>query len=420
MNLATEALYEVQATFPEKPPDLIPLPTCHAYLLHKGVHQTSQELHVLRTGICQPELQDYLCERNNWSMETLNTVDWTAYARAIKKLDWSKRVYAIKFSHRWLPTAVRLARYKDVTVGNGCHLCGQPETDNHVFQCPQRNQWKTKFLAALRCHLEKWRTAADIRSLIIHNLSEWLHNNTDMRASPQDAIGWACFFRGYIATDLTKAQSRFYQMQELDRKKFNGTLWAQRLIEFTWTHTQAVWKSRSQQVHDRDDSQRIARDHQEALNRTRAMYAVREDLLADDRALLDVPLSERLQQRPASLIDWANNTYGVIQHCMKEAKETALTGCRDLRNYFQRKQPNNNRRRRSASTRNTATQTTNKKPRSFRMTTVTEFFKRRQSNASSVDPVLPTQRKPPDPVPKNRAQTTTRTQHHSRTHHNQF
>ncbi len=84
-ELATEALLEVQAEFPQAPPGLLPLPTCGAYLLHKGVHQTSHEIRTLCTAICGPELQEYLCRWNEWTEETFSLIDWTAYAQAIQK-----------------------------------------------------------------------------------------------------------------------------------------------------------------------------------------------------------------------------------------------------------------------------------------------------------------------------------------------
>ena len=137
----------------------------------------------------------------------MSTVNWTACAQAIEKLDWSKWVHVIKFSHQWLATAVRLARHKDVTLGNGLPSLWPTTDGQSCVSMPQSNQWKTKFHEAMQCHLDKWQTAADILSPIIPNSSWWLHNNIDKWAGPQDAVDQACFFQGHVATDPTQAQS---------------------------------------------------------------------------------------------------------------------------------------------------------------------------------------------------------------------
>ena len=81
------------------------------------------------------------------------------------------------------------------------------------------------------------------------------------------------------------------------------------------------------------------------MNKTRAMYASKAELMAADRDLLELPLDDRLRMPPDSLIAWVQSTYDIVRQCILEAQDAAAAGCNDIRTYFARKSATNRIRR---------------------------------------------------------------------------
>jgi hypothetical protein len=60
-----------------------PLPTWRGYLRDRnGRYIPSREIRTLRTALSENELRDYLQRRNDWSNETYNSINWSAYSSA--------------------------------------------------------------------------------------------------------------------------------------------------------------------------------------------------------------------------------------------------------------------------------------------------------------------------------------------------
>ena len=197
---------------------------------------------------------------------------------------------------------------------NKCKLCEREEDNNHVFQCPKRGTWRAEFIDKLRRHLNGHRTAADIQTAIVRNMTAWLN----MAAEPamnscQNRIGWGGFFRGFIAVEFSEGQEHLYRYQELPSKKFSGALWAQRLIEFMWQESQMLWKERCKEVHEEAGHRQSARELQEARVKIRSMYANKGQLLAADRDLLPGRVEEQLAQEPHQIVQFVRTTYDIFQ-----------------------------------------------------------------------------------------------------------
>ena len=263
-ELATLALNEAHESSRGQAPNMIPLPNCGAYLIHNGQYQTSKEEQLLQFAIHEKEMDDYLRERNEWTQDTVEGIDWTAHHRALKRVDWNKKVFILKLSHRWLPTGTKMLTWKKQSHDE-CKLCKTSEIYDHLFLCPQRGIWRAEFLDKLRKHLDGFRTAADIRTTIMKNVKGWLNGDTKpMEHSVQDGIGWRGFIRGYISVEFSEMQERFYRDQHLCVRDFSGVLWSQRLIEFLWREAHCLWKARNKQVHDEDGHKQSARELEEA------------------------------------------------------------------------------------------------------------------------------------------------------------
>jgi hypothetical protein len=106
---ATAALDKLRAA--RKTTAFYPLPACRGYLRDRnGRHITSREIRTLRNALPEKELQDYLQRRNDWSDETYDSINWSAYSSASAGLSDNARTFVVKFTHNWLPIGVRERR----------------------------------------------------------------------------------------------------------------------------------------------------------------------------------------------------------------------------------------------------------------------------------------------------------------------
>ena len=243
------------------------------------------------------------------------------------------RVFVTKLLFRWLPVGTRLFRQKEWT-SNHCHLCGLPETVDHLYQCPKRTKWQSDSATALNNLLCQECTSPSLRKTIVKNVTAWLgQDNTPNHVE----IGWDVLMRGYIPCAWATAQEQYYRANGFDPKTKSGIGWSVKLSSFLWARIHTLWKQRCSDIHDRDQKARLSREHQEAIAKTRAIYSRRNDMLASDRVLLDASLQDRLQMPPRSLAAWVKTTWQVVKISIAEQFELNKRGCQDIRSFFIRR-----------------------------------------------------------------------------------
>ena len=79
----------------------------------------------------------------------MESIDWVAHHRALKRVDWNKKVFILKLSHRWLPAGAKMLTWKK-QCHDECKLSKHSETNDYLFQCPQRGIWRADFLDKLK------------------------------------------------------------------------------------------------------------------------------------------------------------------------------------------------------------------------------------------------------------------------------
>ena len=216
---ATAALIKVQnqRTYP---PKMLHLPACPIYLLAQGREQTSHKRNTLRTDIGRDQMEKYIMKRNKWSFSDLKTVAWHPYEQAMNRLTDRERVFIVRLSHRWLAVGKKQAQMG--AENDKCVLCSLTEDTDHLFQCPQRNKWRTEFLTALKAELTILDTAAETRNTIVNSVGQWM-NMQPVNESPQDVLGWGAFINGYISTHWVEQQDSFYNERgRHDYRRHNG------------------------------------------------------------------------------------------------------------------------------------------------------------------------------------------------------
>ena len=199
-RLATEALMAQLGD--DQPATCLPLPGCNSFLIHHSQCTMSKYKQTLHNAIPEKDFKECMKGRFKWDQETLESVNWEAFRRATNKLKPEMRAFVTKLIVRWLPVGARMHRQREWT-SNECHLCGLPETVEHLYQCPQRETWQAEFVKALDNLLCQECTDPCLRADIIQGTTEWLNEEeptTDL------AIGWDAFLRGYVVITHWKTQ----------------------------------------------------------------------------------------------------------------------------------------------------------------------------------------------------------------------
>ena len=204
---------------------------------------------------------------------------------------------------------------------------------DHLSQRPQRQMWRDEFTTALRKFLVQECTDPSLRDNIVQELKTWLQGEEH---STHLEIGWAAFHRGYIVSEWVTEQEQYYRAHGHNAKTKTGIGWAAKLSTYIWARMHTLWKKRCSDIHNKDETARMSREHSEAIIRTRAIYSQKDDLLHSDRDLLDVPLEDRLRMPARNLIAWVKSTTAVIAISIADRKAEIKRGSRDIRSYFTR------------------------------------------------------------------------------------
>ena len=327
-QLATAAL--VTQLGSDKPAAYLPLPGCNAFLIHRSTYITSRLKQTLQNEIPEKEFRQCVRGRFKWDQDAFDSVDWTAFSQAYRKLTPDMKVFVTKLLFRWLPVGTRMQRQKEWS-SNQCYLCSLPETVEHLHQCPQRRTWQTEFTTALDKFLCQECTEPSLRADIVQGVTAWLTQD-DLPFELE--TGWDTVLRGYVVHRWTTEQERYYRAHGFDAKKKTGIGWAVKLTTFFWFRTHNLWKQRCNDIHDRDQKEKLSREHQEAITKTRAIYSRRNDMLHSDQVLLDMSLEDRLRRPARSLMAWVRSTMPVVKISVREKSELMRQGCRDIRDFF--------------------------------------------------------------------------------------
>ena len=119
-------------------------------------HESDRKVHITGVGNHQitdkqivKKLAEYYCSRFNWNTRLCQKIDWaifsSAYKNRIKKNFW----WANKFHLQKLPPGERMQKRGGCEDERCCSCGASLETDDHLFQCPSRPQFKRRLLATI-------------------------------------------------------------------------------------------------------------------------------------------------------------------------------------------------------------------------------------------------------------------------------
>lgn len=80
-------------------------------------------------------LRAYLCERNEWTEEAYDSIDWLAMWKAMESKMHDFHVRIVKLQHDWLNVGLQRAKIRPST-SDACPCCGAAgERTLHLLTC---------------------------------------------------------------------------------------------------------------------------------------------------------------------------------------------------------------------------------------------------------------------------------------------
>ena len=281
----------------------------------------------------------YYQEKHGWSEKTLYSIDWDAYKGARNQYKYNDIAFTTKLCCRWLATCYHKHKLNPLE-SDKCIACDEVETQDHLFRCRSRSKWRDDFITGLDKMLDKYQTETSVRIAIITGLKDWLHYRPNSCSwDPQKDIRWEQFFTGFISAEWGYKQQEHYD--QIRERKLTSVTWGMKLIQCMWQHAKKAWKLRNDLVHGKEDpnSDAAKRFRADLEIKVRNLYSYSDKLYEGDRDLLSMPLEERLQAKTSVLDKWYEDTYQIMQICIRDYVNRTKEGTHDIRRFFKLKPP---------------------------------------------------------------------------------
>ena len=108
--------------------------------------------------------------RNNWTLQTFQSINWDVPGKALETLEHSAQIFIVKFAHEHLPTRRHMHRIKRAETDK-CPACLHiVETDWHILSCPRRSLWRNELLKTLGDTLVTNHTQLDLALILIQGI----------------------------------------------------------------------------------------------------------------------------------------------------------------------------------------------------------------------------------------------------------
>ena len=340
-HLATAALQEQDFDEDE---NFYPLPHMPMYLKLEGRFVCSRERNLLRDAIPRVNVANYFKDRYDWPDNVFEQVDWTAFEAARKRTP-STNTFTTKLVTGWLATNAKLAQWEKMPAT--CPFCGHhSETNDHLFQCPQRNQWRAEFKDKLSTFLVSQQTKPELTTCILRGVDRAFdpkanqHRQVHQHDGQQD-IGWHRLMRGFVSAHFSRVQEGYLvAINNNGRRKWTANEWQIRLIRFIWTEMQSLWKARSDIVHRRTELHASLQDRIRAEARVTVLYQQQSSVGYLDQDIFGMPLVERLRTSTTrDLFAWAANMEPAIRMAQRNHTTRSQANTQDIRTFFQRLTP---------------------------------------------------------------------------------
>ena len=297
-------------------PKAVPNPHCNAYIQVGGESLTGQIRKRLFDAAARPRMKEYLLKRYSWDELTFQSIDWTATNAAIRSLTNPEHKFVTKFCFQQLPIGTRLQQ-RSPHVPASCPACDEPREDDwHWIACPSRAEWRATQAKLFRSKLTSLKTEPGLKFIALQAFKSLLDTGScdftgaafsdeeSILVSSQTAIGWRHFLYGRCSVEWARIQDRHIKSEQLNQTYYNGPAWTNKVIQYLWDAIRALWTVRNNDLHGTTFSEGEATKRARLHPLIRNLYDHIDELDPIDRAMLRMPLEDRLKQPVSVLVTW--------------------------------------------------------------------------------------------------------------------
>ena len=300
-----------------------------------------------------PPMIKYLKEKNDWSDETFNKVDWAAMQTYMGQISVATRAKVVKLQHNWQNTgrqkglflASAGASSAAVQDAAKCPMgCGEYEAPLHFLCCTKNPRMdETKLgIRGIRKWLKRQDTAPVLISIIIRilykatqdkteELGEWNFTNERDEASlraivdDQEEIGWSNFFKGRMAKEWGVVQGQYYNTLDLPESQAykTGVWWTANLIRQITYFSLNQWQIRNDFLHKEKVETVYNQERSELRKRMRWWYRQESKMSRAMKKYFKKTFLERGKECNQNLACWIDTLEAHYKYAVEKGDELA-------------------------------------------------------------------------------------------------
>jgi hypothetical protein len=294
---------------------------------------TRDSQHWIRKTAGRIPIQQYYCEKHEWTRHTFESIHWDVQKKVLTALPAADQTRIVKFVHGWLPTQRRLHR-EGLATSPRCPLCTALVEDSmHLFACqhPKMKSVQDKLALYLAKSLHDHGNSELINILEIglssSIMTTWRMNinvvSEEWREAiqEQNSIGWEQIYKGRMGRKLIEAMDRHYDLVGVNKLQYNGERWAKRLISNIWSTALELWSTRSEILYATSEEVKTKQMQEKVEKRIQRCYEVRHKLSASERQQWFSQTTAELLQKDQKYIQaWINRVERLIRITKREEK----------------------------------------------------------------------------------------------------
>lgn len=149
-------------------------------------------------------------------------------------------------------------------------------------------------------------------------------------AESQRQIGWISMMRGMLS-------DRWCIIQESVKvEHIAGDKCGAKVVNWCIEKSYKRWKTRNAAVHHTDENDRENQEDEEVTAQIERMYRLADEIGADDREFLGMPIEQRHQQHRNTKRQWIAITTPTLVKCANDFRTRLAKGYKDKRTMFVR------------------------------------------------------------------------------------
>jgi len=218
--------------------------------------------------------------------------------------------------------------------------CGEIETNDHLFECQSKKEWRKEMYKQLHKHLKETNTASTITSTLLQGLrTHYEHDDKEINIQEQrqNDIGWNNIMRGWLVkTWQVEQEKHIREKHKNDASKHEKSKqWSTYLIEFFWQQGHQLWKKRCDILHETTGRAETAQKRKIINVKVTALYDMAQNVGYRDRNnIFAKTLQDKLMESVPNLTNWVASTGPAVKQAAQDHRRHTLQHTRDIRKYF--------------------------------------------------------------------------------------